>query len=233
LIKAVIFDIDGTLVDSVDLHARAWQLAFRHFGYDIPFDEIRRQIGKGSDKLIPYFLPPKEVNHIGEELDRYRSRLWKTKFLRKVKPFPKVRELFLRIRSDGKRVALASSAKGDELEAYKKIANIADLVDEETSSDEVKRSKPDPDVIHAALRKLGNPKRAETIMVGDTPYDAKAAKKARVAPIGMLCGGFSEAELITAGCIAVYNHPADLLKHYDESPIAGKKPKPRKVLSRC
>jgi phosphoglycolate phosphatase-like HAD superfamily hydrolase len=102
------------------------------------------------------------------------------------------------------------------------------LVDEETSSDDVENSKPDPDVIHAALRKLGNPKRAETIMVGDTPYDAKAAKKARVKTIALLCGGFSEQELLAAGCIAIYKNPAELLKHYENLPLIGNHLKPRK-----
>src|SRR4051812_24866746 len=108
--KAVIFDIDGTLVDSVDLHARAWQEAFRHFGYDIPFEDIRHEIGKGADKLIPHFLPPDENQRIGKELDKFRSELWKKKYLHQVKPFPKVRELFQRVLADGKKIALASSA---------------------------------------------------------------------------------------------------------------------------
>jgi HAD superfamily hydrolase (TIGR01549 family) len=218
--QAVIFDIDGTLVDSVDLHARAWQEAFRHFGYDFDFQEIRHQIGKGSDKLIPHFLQPKEVRHIGEELDKYRSKLWKEKYLAKVKPFPKVRELFERIRQDGKRIVLASSAKGDELEQYKKIANIEDLVEKETSSDDVENSKPDPDIVHAALGKLGNIDASNVIMVGDTPYDAEAASKAGVKTIGVLCGGFPEVELVAAGCSAIYPAPAELLEGYAESPLA-------------
>jgi HAD superfamily hydrolase (TIGR01549 family) len=207
-------------VDSVDLHARAWKEAFRHFGYDFKFREIRQQIGKDSDKLIPDFLQPKEVQPIGKELDRYRSERWKTKYLKKVKPFPKVRELLERIRRDGKQIVLASSAKGDELETYKKIANIEDLVDKETSADDVESSKPDPDIVHAALEKLGNPDPAEVIMVGDTLYDAEAAKKAGVRPIGVLSGGFPEIELRAAGCVAIYDDVADLPEHYEESPLA-------------
>jgi len=217
---AVIFDIDGTLVDSVDLHARAWQEAFRHFGFDFEFEEIRHQIGKGSDKLIPHFLQPKEVRHIGEELDKYRSKLWKEKYLPLVKPFPKVRELFERIRRDGKKIVLASSAKGDELKQYKQIAHIEDLVEKETSSDDVENSKPDPDIIHATLQKLENPNPDDVIMVGDTPYDAEAAVKAGVKTIGVLCGGFPEEELIAAGCSQIYPAPAELLEHYAESILA-------------
>lgn len=220
---AVIFDIDGTLVDSVDLHAQAWKESFRHFGYDFDLGEIRHQIGKGSDKLIPHFLSPKEVSHIGDELDHFRSKLWKSKYLRKVKPFPKVRELFERILKDGKRIVLASSAKGDELETYKEIAGIADLVDEQTSSDDVKNSKPDPDIVHAAMQKLGGADPQQVIMVGDTPYDVEAARKAGVATIAVLCGGFPEMELHGAGAVAIYHDPADLLDHYEESPLAGEK----------
>jgi HAD superfamily hydrolase (TIGR01549 family) len=217
--KAVIFDVDGTLVDSVDLHARAWKEAFRHFGYDFDLREIRHQIGKGSDKLIPYFLQPKEVRHIGKELEEFRSKLWKSEYLQQVKPFPKVRELFLRVRQDDKRIVLASSAKSDELDQYKRIANIGDIVGWETSSDDVENSKPDPDIIHAALKRLGNPDPDDVVMVGDTPYDIEAAKKAGVTTIGMLCGGFPETELRAVGAVAIYRNPADLLRHYEESPL--------------
>lgn len=219
MIEAVIFDIDGTLVDSVDLHARAWQEAFRHFGHEVQFEEVRSQIGKGSDKLIPHFLSPDENKKIGEELDKFRGELWKTKYLHQVKPFPKVRELFQRIQQDGKQIVLASSAKGDELQTYKQIANIEDLIQEETSSDDVESSKPDPDIIHAALGKLGNPDPEQVMMVGDTPYDVEAARKAGVRTIGVLCGGFPETDLRKAGAVAIYNGPAELLTMYEVSPL--------------
>ncbi len=216
-ISGVIFDIDGTLVDSVDLHARAWQEAFRHFGYDLDFEEVRSQIGKGSDKLIPHFLPPQEANHVGKELDKFRGEVWKSNYLSQVKPFPKVRELMQRILADGKRIVLASSAKGDEVETYKKIANIDDLVKDETSSDDVENSKPDPDVIEAAMEKLKGAKSDEVVMIGDTPYDASAARKAGVRAIGMLCGGFPEEGLLAEGCVEIYAAPADLLEQYESS----------------
>ena len=157
---------------------------------------------------------------MGKELDRFRGEVWRKKYLPRVKPFPRVRELFVRVRKDGKQIVLASSAKGDELEIYKKIAHIEGLVDQETSADDVESSKPDPDIIHAVLRKLGDADPTEVIMVGDTPYDAEAAKKAGVRAIGLLSGGFPEIELRAAGCIAIYDGPADLLEHYEESPLA-------------
>jgi HAD superfamily hydrolase (TIGR01549 family) len=219
MIKAVIFDIDGTLVDSVDLHARAWQEAFRHFGREIPYIEVRQQIGKGGDQLMPVFFSQAELKEFGKEMAEYRGELFKREYLPRVRAFPKVRELFERIRQDGKQIALASSAKEDELKAYKKIAHISDLVEEQTSADDADKSKPHPDIFQAALAGLGAVAPAEAIVVGDTPYDAEAAGKAGLRTIGVLCGGFPEQELRAAGCIRIYQDPADLLEHYDESPI--------------
>jgi len=217
VIKAVIFDIDGTLIDSVDLHAKAWQEAFKHFGHDIPYEKVRHQIGKGGDQLIPVFLSKEELDRYGKELEEYRAKLYKRNYMHHVRPFPKVRELFERIIADGKRIVLASSAKKDEVEIYKKVAHIEDLVKGETSADDAERSKPHPDIFAAALEELGDMAAEEAIAIGDTPYDAEAAGKIKVRTIGVLCGGFPEAELLSAGCIAIYRDPADLLAHYEES----------------
>ena len=195
MIEAVIFDIDGTLVDSVDLHARAWQEALMHFGHDVPFPQLRHEIGKGGDQLLPDLLPPRVVDAEGEDIKQYRSQLFKSKYLAQVRPFPRVRELFERIRADGKRIALASSAKRDEIEIYKKIARIEGVVDVETSADDTEKSKPHPDIFDATLDRLGGPNPASVLVVGDTPHDALAASKARLLTIGMLCGGFPETEL--------------------------------------
>lgn len=222
MIQAVIFDIDGTLIDSVDLHARAWQEILAKYGHDVPFEEVRRQIGKGGDHLLPVFLSKEELDRSREEIEKVRSELFKEKYLREVRPFPEVRELFQKILADGKRIALASSGKKDEVEKYEKIAGIDDLIghDDKTSSDDAERSKPDPDIFHAAMAKLDGVAKDAVIVVGDTPYDAEAAGKAGLKTIGVLCGGFPEADLRAAGCIAIYRDPADLLAHYDVSPIA-------------
>jgi HAD superfamily hydrolase (TIGR01549 family) len=219
VIEAIIFDIDGTLVDSVDLHAEAWRIAFQKFGKNAEFAAVRSQIGKGSDQLLPVFFSPKELASFGEELDQYRSDLYKRDYLPKVKAFPKVRELFQRLQQDGKRIAVASSAKGDELETYKKIAQIDDLIHAETSSDSAEKSKPHPDIFEAALDELGEIPPTRIVVVGDTPYDVQAAAKAGLRTIGMLSGGWSEKDLREAGCIAVYRDPADLLANYQTSPI--------------
>jgi HAD superfamily hydrolase (TIGR01549 family) len=219
MIEAVIFDIDGTLVDSVDLHARAWHEALQHFGHVFPYQQVRHEIGKGGDQLLPDLLPPTVVNTQGEEIKQYRSELFKREYLSEVRAFPKVRELFERIRADGKMVALASSATSDEIEIYKKIANIEGLVDVEASADDAEKSKPHPDIFDATLERLGGINPAGVIVVGDTPHDALAASKARLLTIGVLCGGFPENELREAGCIAIYRDPAALLAGYVESPL--------------
>lgn len=219
MLRAVIFDIDGTLIDSVDSHARAWQETFRHFGREVSFEAVRHQIGKGGDQLMPVFLPQDEINRQGKEIETFRQELFRRNYLQHVEAFPAVRDLFKRIRRDGKRIALASSAKGDELEHYQKIAGIADLVDGVTSSDNAEHSKPYPDIFHAALPRLGDAQPAEAIVVGDSPYDAIAAGRAGLRSVGVLCGGFSEDELREAGCVAVYRDPQDLLSRYEESPL--------------
>jgi HAD superfamily hydrolase (TIGR01549 family) len=219
-VQAVIFDIDGTLVDSVDLHAQAWKDAFEKFGKIIPFHHIRRQIGKGSDQLLPVFFSKEELEQFGDELDQYRGDLFKKQYLPRVKAFPKVRELFQRIRKDGKQIVLASSAKADELEAYKKIAQIEDLVESETSSDDADRSKPYPDIFQAALAQLRGVTPDNAIVIGDTPYDAQAASKVNLETVGLLCGGWTQEELQSAGCLAVYRDAEDLLVNYDSHRLA-------------
>ena len=219
MLKAVIFDIDGTLIDSVALHAEAWQEALRHFGHDLPLGRIRSQIGKGGDLLLLELLPKDEVERRGQEIEKYRLDLFRRAYLHRVKPLPKVRELFERIKADGRRIALASSAKAEELANYKRIAGIEDLLDAETSSDDAERSKPHPDIFQAALDRLGGIDPAEVIAVGDTPYDAEAAGKAGLRTVGLLSGGWSEAELLEAGCVAIYRDPAHLLEQYGRSPM--------------
>ncbi len=217
---AAIFDIDGTLLDSVDFHAEAWRQAFLHFGRDIPFADLRSQIGKGGDQLLPVFLSEREVALVGKVIEKTRGDLFKRDFLPRVKPFPGVRPLFERIRRDGIKIALASSSKQDEVAHYAKLLDIEDLIEAGTSTDDAKKSKPHPDIFEAALEKLGNPSAKKCVVLGDTPYDAEAAQKAGIKTIGVLCGGFPEEDLKKAGAVAIFRDPEDLLRRYDESPLA-------------
>ena len=219
MVKAVIFDIDGTLIDSVDMHARAWQDTFLRYGIKTDFRVVREQIGKGGDKLMKVFLSEQQIRRWGKEIEGERTELFKRQYLPLVKPFPQVRGLFERLRHDGIKIALASSAKGDELRDYKKITGIASYLSAETSSDDVEHSKPDPDIFLAAQRRLGIDPR-NIIAIGDTPYDAESAGKAGITTIGLLCGGWSPQKLRAAGCVALYRDAADLLKNYNTSPLA-------------
>jgi HAD superfamily hydrolase (TIGR01509 family) len=228
LLKAVIFDIDGTLVDSVDLHAQAWHEAFAHFGHQVEFSAVRSQIGKGGDQLMPVFLSKEEIDRRGQEIEEYRSKLYKQQYLPKVRGFPEVRQLIERVKGSGLQVVLASSAKSDELQTYKQIAGIEDLVDEETSADDAAKSKPHPDIFKAALDRLGVTA-SEAMVVGDSPYDAQAAGKIGLRTIGVLCGGFPEADLRNAGCLAIYRDPADLLRRFDLSVLARRVSPHRKI----
>lgn len=219
--RAVIFDVDGTLIDSVPQHARAWQDAFRDFGHDISFEDLRRQIGKGGDLLIPVFLSEAEIAEKGEALEKHRSRILKERYLPTIRGLPQVRALVERLLADGRQLALASSAKGDELQTYKKIAGIEDLIGTETSSDDAEESKPNPDIFEAALDRLDGIAADDAIVIGDTPYDAEAASKAGIRTIGLLSGGWTAEDLTGAGCIATYRDPAELLAEYETSPLAG------------
>lgn len=217
-VKAAIFDVDGTLVDSVDLHAVAWQRALAHFGHEVSFIDARGQIGKGGDKLIPFFLSKAEQVDHGEAMEKYRGDLFRSDYLHLVRPFTAVPELLRCLREAGLKIAVASSAKQKELDVYLKLAEITDLIDANTCSDDVGKSKPDPDIFEAALKKLGCTA-GEAVVIGDTPYDAIAAKKAGIASIGVLSGGFREEDLRGAGCSAVYPGPAALFTCFASSPL--------------
>jgi HAD superfamily hydrolase (TIGR01509 family) len=220
MIKAVIFDVDGTLIDTVDLHAEAWVEALRHFGHEIAFPDLRSQIGKGGDQILHGLLPPEVIEERGDAIKDFRSDLFKREYLHRVRAFPAVRALFERVRAAGQKSVLASSGTAEEVEQYKEIARIADLIDSATSSDDAERSKPFPDIFEAALAKLAPLTPDEAVVIGDTPYDAEAARKAQMKSIGVLSGGFSEQALKDAGCIAIYRDVEDLLHRYDSSPLA-------------
>jgi len=218
MVKALLCDIDGTLVQSNWLHAEAWQIALREVGIEVPLEDVRRQIGKGGDELVPVFVPWWKQRKVQKPLEEYRKFVFQTDFLPRVEPIPRVREFLVRLKKAGIRLALASSASKEDLKTYKKIAQIEDLIEEESSKDDADRSKPHPDIFQATLDRLGL-KPAEALALGDTPYDAESAGKAGVWTIGVTTGGWTREELMAAGCIAVYKDVGELLDGFAESPL--------------
>ena len=218
MVKALLCDIDGTLVQSNWLHAEAWQEAFRGLDMELDLEDLRRQIGKGGDELVPVFVPWWKQKHVQEPLEAYRKFIFQTDLLPKVEPIPRVREFLLRLKEAGIQLALASSASKEDLETYKKIAHMEDLIDESSSADDAKKTKPHPDIFEATLKQLGF-KPAEVLALGDTPYDAEAAGKAGIWTIGVTTGGWSREDLLAAGCIEVYNDVGELLDCFEESAL--------------
>lgn len=221
--RAVLFDLDGTLVDSVDLHARAWQQALARFGKEASFEDIRAQIGKGSDQLLPEFLSEEELERFGEDLEEYRTGLYQREYLPLVKPFPAARDLLARLKQAGSSVGLASSCKRTELGYYLRMVGGASLVDAAATTDDADRSKPFPDIFEACLDKLGFDA-AEAVAVGDSPFDAEAARRAGLVTVGVLSGGFPERALEAAGCTALYRDVEELLERLATSPLAPEGP---------
>jgi HAD superfamily hydrolase (TIGR01509 family) len=215
--RAVILDVDGTLVDSNDAHARAWVDAFEEHGVAVDFERVRRCIGMGGDKLIPAVAGFREESPLGERISNRRSEIFKQQYLPGIRPFPRVRELIQRFRDDGFTLVVASSAKKDELKPLLERAGVSDLVEGTTSSDDADDSKPDPDIVHAALQKAKSDPR-ETIMLGDTPYDVEAAQRAAIRIVALECGGWRREEL--NGATEIYASPADVLAHYADSIFA-------------
>lgn len=217
-IKSVFFDIDGTLVDSNDMHVVAWRDAFRAIGVELGLQAIHDQIGKGADMLVPALLPDADEKTCGI-LEEAHGTIFKERFLGRVKPFPKARELLMRVRDAGQQVVLASSASKSEVEAYLDLLDARDVVTAVTSADDVENSKPAPDIFATALEKVAPLAAAEVMVVGDTPYDVEAARKCGIASIGVRSGGFPDESLRNAGAAALYDDVEALLRDYSRSPL--------------
>lgn len=213
-ITAVLFDVDGTLVDSNDAHADAWVKAFRAFSINVDPVAVRKSIGMGGDQLMPAVSGIEEESRLGTRIAARRGEIFRDDFLPNLRPFPDAGRLVAALGERGLRVVAASSAKEDELAALLKIAEADGLMDGATSSDDAEQSKPAPDIVHAALQKA-RVEPTQAVMIGDTPYDIAAARSAGVRVIAFRCGGWRDSELV--GAIEIYDGPADLLARLDES----------------
>ena len=217
--QGVILDVDGTLVISNDAHAQAWVEAFAAFGYEVEFEQVRPLIGMGGDQIIPKFAPGlSDKEGKGKEIADKRKELIINRFGSTLSPTKGSRELLLRMQEAGLRLFIATSATSEELSVLLKAAQVDDLLDkdEATTSSDAEASKPAPDIVEAALSKL-KMEPSEVLMLADTPYDIKSAQGAGVGMIAVRCGGFDDEQL--ADAIAIYDHPADLLAHYADSPL--------------
>jgi HAD superfamily hydrolase (TIGR01509 family) len=213
----VIFDVDGTLVDSNDAHARAWVAAFAEHGITVAYESVRRAIGMGGDKLMPLVAGLEEDSPEGRPIAKRRGEIFRSVWLPQLKPFPRTRELVQRVRESGVSLAVASSATEEELHPLLDVAGVSDLIPTRTSSDDAEKSKPDPDIVKAALQRTGC-SAEQAIMIGDTPYDVEAAGRAGLRIIALECGGWGRADLRHA--TEVYRDASELLDRYEESILA-------------
>ena len=217
-IEAVLFDVDGTLVDSNEQHVNAWAFAFREEGHPQELDDIRAQIGKGGDLLVPELLPDVD-DAVRKRISTRQGDRFKDMYLDNVRAFEGAAELIKRVHASGRKVVLASSAKQDELEHYVGLLGVKSLITATTSIDDVETSKPEPDIFGVALEKI-SVEPSNAIVVGDTIYDVDAALRAGIATVGVTSGPFDERQLKEAGALAVFADVAFILRNFDRSPLA-------------
>ena len=215
--KAVLLDVDGTLVDSNDAHAHAWVAAFSEAGVDVTFDDVRRCIGMGADKLMPAVSGLNADSARGEKIAARRGEIFLGEWIPRLSPQGHAAQLLRALKGRGLILVTASSAKAEELRPLLRVVSSEWLIDKQTSSDDADESKPAPDIVVAALERAGA-SAADAVMVGDTPYDIEAATRAGLDTIAFRCGGWSDQDL--RGAIAIYDGPWDLLARLDSSPLS-------------
>lgn len=213
---SILLDIDGTILDSNDAHARAWVKAFATHGHDIPFERIRPLIGMGGDKLLDQLAGLDSESGQGRRIADERKKIFAAEFLPSLRPTPGARRMIEWLKREGAAITIATSAGGGEVDGLLKAAGVSDLIDHVTSSDEAEASKPDPDIVVAALKRSGRSK-GGAIMFGDTPYDIEAASRAGIGTVAFRCGGWKDDDL--RGAAAIFDHPEALLAHVNEPPF--------------
>jgi HAD superfamily hydrolase (TIGR01509 family) len=213
-----VLDIDGTLVDTNYQHAIAWFRAFRENGIVLPVWRIHRHIGMGGDQLVGALTSEETEEELGDRIREQESKCY-FELIGEVEPMQGSRELIEDLKGRGHKVVLASSAKEDEVDHYLDQLDARELADAWTTSADVEATKPEPDLVHAALERSGGPA-SEAVMVGDTPWDVKAAARAGVGTIAVRTGGFGAEELRDAGAAAIFDSVQELLERLDETPLA-------------
>jgi HAD superfamily hydrolase (TIGR01509 family) len=216
--RAALLDVDGTLVDSNYHHALAWYRAFRRSGIVLPLWRIHRHVGMGGDQLVPALLGERLDEERGEEIREARDEEY-GRLIGEVAPLQGSRELIAELKERGLTVVLASSSPQDEIDHYLELLDARELADAWTTNDDVEATKPEPDLVHAALGKAGT---EDAVMVGDTPWDVEAARKAGIETICVITGGFSEQELHDAGAVAVFESVEELRRHLDDTALGSR-----------
>jgi HAD superfamily hydrolase (TIGR01509 family) len=215
--SAAILDIDGTLVDTNYQHTLAWYRAFRQHDIILPAWRIHRHIGMGGDQLVESLTDAETEQEKGDDIRTAEKALYLA-LIEEVEPLAGARDLIERLKDGGKTVVLASSAKEDEVEHYLDLLDARELADGWTTSADVEETKPQPDLVKAALEKAGT-EPGDAVMLGDTPWDCKAAAGAGVETVALITGGFSEQELREGGAVAVFSSIPELLDRLGETPL--------------
>jgi HAD superfamily hydrolase (TIGR01509 family) len=215
-VEAALLDVDGTLIDSNYHHALAWYRAFRRHDIVLPLWRIHRAIGMGGDQLVPALVGPELDGEKGDDIRAARDEIYTGGLIDEVAPLEGAHELIAELKDRGLRVVLASSSPLDELERYLDLLEARELADAWTTKDDVEATKPEPDLILAALEKA---KTRSAVLVGDTRWDVEAASKAGVETVCLLTGGWSKQELREAGAVVVFESAADLRERLDETPL--------------
>jgi len=219
---AVLFDVDGTLVDTNYLHAVTWWEAFLQYGHEIPMVAIHRAIGMGGGQVLDKLLPADRDREQDEAISAAHDSLAAT-FWPKLRPLPGAADLLRACKQRGLRVVLASSAGARDLAVLREVIAADDAIDAATSSGDVEQSKPAPDLVEVALERAGVPA-GQAVFVGDTVWDVQACRKASVRCIALLSGGIGRSELEEAGADSIYDGPDDLLTHLADSALGGARP---------
>jgi HAD superfamily hydrolase (TIGR01549 family) len=216
-IKGVLLDIDGTLVLSNDAHAHAWVEAFSQSGHAVELTQIKGLIGMGGKQIIKKILGENTAESTIEKISKDHRSIFTKKFSTNIKQAPGARELVKKLRHIGFKLIATSSATPDTLEKMLNIADVEDLIPYTVGADDVDAPKPDPEIIHEALRKIGLPKN-QSLLIGDSPYDLEATKRAGIMFIGVRCGGYKDHEL--HGATAIYDNPHELAVNLETSPLS-------------
>ena len=214
---AAILDLDGTLVDTNYQHALAWYRAFRQHEILLPIWKIHRHIGMGGDKLIPALAGDDVERERGDDIRAAEKALYLA-LIEETEPLEGARDFLVELKERGHTIVLATSAKQNELDHYLDLLDVRELADAWTSAGDVEATKPDPDLVLAALDKAGT---RDAVMVGDTNWDVEAARRAGIDTIAVVMGGFSAQELREAGAVAVFESLDELRERLDETPLAG------------